>query len=219
MSYRESEEEYVKEREEGKKLEKESKEGEKRKDSSPGIEMKDFGKKKYFAFAPLVRTNSGGETQLGSSFQEGQKFASQEGERPPSSFWQSKRAHASAKNERLDVENLKYLLNKASTISSNPSDAQLKSLVFVTHLRYTPDSKTAQSLERLWDDDYRSSVLEEIKITSMSSKETDTEGMGINVKKSKKRKLKTRKLFKKGRRFTRSKSRSRSKSKSKKQKK
>uniref|UniRef100_A0A6C0F3C9 Uncharacterized protein n=1 Tax=viral metagenome TaxID=1070528 RepID=A0A6C0F3C9_9ZZZZ len=179
-----------------------------KKDSSPGIEMKDFGKKKYFAFAPLVRTDSGGETQLGSSFQEGQKFASQEGERPSSSFWQSKRAHASAKKERLDVENLKYLLNKAATISSNPSDAQLKGLVFVTKLRYTPDSKTSQSLERLWDDAYRSSILEEIRVTSA----TDTEAMGINVKskKSKKRKLKSKKLLKKGRHFTRSKSKTKS---------
>lgn len=190
----------------------------KKEESPPGIEMKDFSKKKYFAFAPLVRSNSGGETQLGSSFHEGQKFASQEGERPSSSFWQSKRARASAKNERLDVENLKYLLDKAATISSNPSDAQLKSLVFVTKLRYSPTSKTSQSLERLWDDDYRSSVLEEIKITSMSA--TDAEAMGINVKskkgkkskKSKKGKIRTKKLLKKGRRFTRSKSGSKSKS-------
>jgi hypothetical protein len=185
-----------------------------KKDSSPGIEMKDFGKKKYLAFAPLVRTNSGGETQLDSSFPEDQKFSSQTGERPSSKFWQSKRSHSSAKNERLDVENLKYLLNKVATISSDPSDAQLKSLVFVTKLRYSPTSKTSQSLERLWDDDYRSSILEEIRVTSA----TDTEAMGINVKrkkgkKSKKHKLKTKKLLKKGRRFTRSKSGSKSKSK------
>jgi len=193
----------------------------KKEESPPGIEMKDFGKKKYFAFAPLVRSNSGGETQLGSSFQEGQKFASQEGERPSSSFWQSKRSHASAKNERLDVENLKYLLDKAATISSSPSDAQLKSLVFITKLRYSPTSKTSQSLERLWDDDYRSSILEEIKITSMST--TDTQAMGINVKskkakKSKKGKIRTKKLLKKGRRFTRSKFKSKSMSKKQKNK-
>jgi hypothetical protein len=196
----------------------------KKEESPPGIEMKDFGKKKYFAFAPLVRTNSGGETQLGSSFQEGQKFASQEGERPSSSFWQSKRAHASAKKERLDVENLKYLLSQAKSIADEPSDAQLKSLVFLHHLRYSPDSKTSQSLERLWDDDYRSSVLEEINITNTSA--TDTEAMGINAKskkgkkgkKGKKNKIRTKKLLKKGRRFTRSKPKSGSKSKSRKQK-
>jgi len=188
----------------------------KKEESPPGIEMTDFGKIKYLEFAPLVRTNSGGETQLDSSFPEDQKFSSQTGERPSSSFWQSKRSHASAKNERLDVENLKYLLDKAATISSTPSDAQLKSLVFITKLRYSPTSKTSQSLGRLLDDSYRSSVLEEISITSMSA--TDTEAMGINVKrkkgkKSKKRKLKTKKLLKKGRRFTRSKSGSKSKSK------
>jgi hypothetical protein len=182
--------------------------------SSPGIEMKDFGKKKYVKnvkINPLVRTNSGGETQLGKSFPEDQKFSSQTGERPSSKFWQSTRENSSAKNGRRDVRNLKYFLEKAQRVSGNTSDAQLKGFILSNLMRYDPTDPTyladnaKQSLERLLDDDYRSSVLEEISITNASP--TETEGKGINLKKHRKHgfKNKTKKFVKKGRRFTKSK--------------
>jgi len=176
--------------------------------SSPGIEMKDFGKK-YVTFAPLVRSTSGGKTQLGSRFPESEKFASQEGERLSRDFWQSKVESVSAKNDMRDVKNLKDLLDRAVRVSGNPSDTALKGLVILNKMRYSPNSVTGQSLGRLLDDSYRSSVLEEISITNTSARDIEGKGINLKNKKSKKRKLKSKKLLKKGRRFTKSKSKSR----------